>query len=111
MKINKRFCPIRTTGFWKEENSKIFVASFSGEFELEGVAAIIWKLCNGKKTIEKIMHYLKEIFPEVPDETIEYDLIEFLINLEKDDLIILDYDPLFPHKKIHYIEKLNDEEK
>ncbi|MEO0271417.1 MAG: PqqD family protein [candidate division WOR-3 bacterium] len=108
MKIDKNFRPRRIPGLWKKEGSKIFVSSFNGEFEFEGVASLIWELCDGRKTIEEIEKNIEENYPNVPKETIEKDLENFLLKMEKDDLLILNYDPLFPHKKIYFLEMLKN---
>lgn len=46
MEINKEFKPIRSTGFWKKENLKVFVYSFTGEYELDELSSIVWELCK-----------------------------------------------------------------
>ena len=102
-KLSKESRPIRIIGFWKEENGKIFVNSFNGEYELDEVASIIWKMCDGRNKIDEIIKKLKKIFKNTGDTEIESDVVELLLDMEKDDLLILDYDPLFPHKKLHFL--------
>ena len=107
--INSYSKPIRTTGFWKKvdaESGKIKVFALSGEFEFDSVAGKIWLLCDGSRTVREITEVIHEEYPQVELKVIEADIAQFLLAMERDDLVILDYDPLFPHKKLHYIEKI-----
>jgi len=67
------------------EELLLFDSSTGKLFEVTDVDQTIWTMLNGQHTVKEIKNHLKEEFAKV--QTIDSDVIEFLIKLQGLDLI------------------------
>lgn len=77
---------------WREERDKIVIMKAEGEFyEVTGKSGkLIWKLCDGKHTVDEIVNSLIKhfrIIGEDKKETVRKDTVELLKQLEAESMI------------------------
>ena len=106
--------PMRFFEIWKVEGTppfcKTLVLGVSGAFELDDISTFIWVLLDGSHTIDSIIGRLSDCFPDVERNQIKQDVINVLERMDKDDLIILKYNPLCPYKELTSLQaKLTNE--
>lgn len=58
------------------------------QVSLDGVAALIWHLCDGSNTVDTITRLFKDAYPNNPN--VEHDVTETLSQLSTQNLLILD---------------------
>ena len=91
--INKSIKPrLAKDIVWKEEGKEgttVSLASYIGGpiRLLNPVASKTIKLINGKHTIQEIINEIFESFEDVDVKTVENDVLEFLLELEKTKII------------------------
>jgi len=101
--IKKTSVPIRQTEWFNQEDYvSIKVPKFQGKIgkllcrlirrephiviNLDYLGSFVWKYCDGHHSVEKILSYLITRFDE---ENLEERLVQFLYDLEKNNLISL----------------------
>ncbi|MBU1100251.1 MAG: PqqD family protein [Bacteroidetes bacterium] len=98
MNISKT--PIRLIDLWQyndDSNFPIIIASLKGKFKLDSVSAKVWEMINGQNTIEFIINEIAKVYNEVDKQLIHNDICDLINKFSKDNLIILNYDSLFPN--------------
>ncbi|MFA6981052.1 MAG: PqqD family protein [Ignavibacteriaceae bacterium] len=97
-----KYKPYRNLTCWTfyQEDDYEYVKLFSmhGVIKLNKIGSIIWKLIDDYTSVEDIIQKLDCIFPEIDLVTISNDVIKFLLQLEKEGIIIADWNPLQPYK-------------
>jgi hypothetical protein len=48
-------------------------------FLTNSIGAEIWALCDGSRTVDAVKEHLVNKYPAIPQETIERDMVEFLM--------------------------------
>ena len=89
--------PRRKQEIWKLEEDKshpISILTTYGTVALNKTASMIWRLLDGKHTIESIVTELLARFPSMNRAKIEKDVIRFIEDFANKDLIVLDWSPL-----------------
>jgi len=103
--IKLYWTPIRYMEIWKSDsNGEIFLLGISGTYHLNKTAGFIWRHLDGSTTILQIINKVCTAFKKNRSE-VQKDIIDLLNQLERDDLIVLNYDPLNPIKELHTIKK------
>jgi len=105
----KYLCKWRLLDTNEGNNPIVKVAGVSGEYILNEVASEIWLLMDGRRTIRDIASIISKKYEEVSISEVEKDIIEFLDQFEQKDVIIIDYNSLFPYKKLNAIREDKDE--
>lgn len=99
--IAEKFRPYRKFACWStfEENETelVRIFSISGVFKLNKLGSVVWQFIDGNTTINEIVSKTWKLFPESDKTKIEDDIMFFLNDLIKHDLLILDWDPLQPY--------------
>lgn len=90
--------PIRYFQIWKDVEGEVRVLGCGGMFTLNRLASAIWRLLDGELTVRELTDRLSAGYPSVSRTQIANDLRGLLERMESDDLIICNYDPLFPYK-------------
>lgn len=110
MKREIELIPFKYICRWKFLNNNegkriVKVSGVSGEYLLNEMASEIWVLMDGKRTVKEIAKIISNNYSGVSLRIIEKDIIDLLRELEHKDIIIMDYNSLFPYKKLHAINK------
>lgn len=107
--------PIRLLDFWEVEGKPPFysikVRGLSGIYELDQISSFVWLRLEGSVTVDSIVIQICNNFAKVEREQVERDIIVLLKRLDKDDLIILDYNPLNPYKELRTLERIEKVER
>lgn len=110
--LSLSFRPIHYICFWKCKGDmrsigklRVVIQAFSGRISLNSVASFVWLLCDGNNKISEIIKKVHSPFPDVSREIIKSDVLNLLNRFEQDDLIIIDYNPLYPYKELHCFRK------
>lgn len=77
--------PVKLPGNVREEGKHVLAISFCGAstlVSLNSVAGQVYKRCDGKRTISNIVNDLSEIYTSVPLETLSFDVMKCLRDLE-----------------------------
>lgn len=89
--MNKeRVIPYKLCDIWKrnKDTDKILAVSNTGEvFEFNETASQIWKIIDGKRSVEEIIQECKILFKSESEERIRRDLLNLLKDLKENDLI------------------------
>jgi len=101
--------PIQFISIWKEvpteQRYQVVAVGIAGHFQLDAVSSLVWRLLDGRNTVCTIIEYVQKEYPDAEQKEIEKDIVNLLIQMEKDDLIISDYNPLNPDKKLNIPDK------
>jgi len=104
----KNCVPYRNLACWgtSVEDSFEYVKIFSVTHmvKLNKLGGIIWLCIDGRTKISDIIIKIKNLYADVAPSVIENDVISFLKELQKYDMIILNWNPLEPYilKKSKY---------
>jgi methyltransferase-like protein len=97
--------PIRYTLLYKTEgvppNSKVLIYNTKGQkYGLNEIASFIWVLLDGEQTIEELINIIVKEYNTTKIQA-QKDILNLLRRFEQDELVIIDYNPLYPylHKK------------
>jgi pyrroloquinoline quinone biosynthesis protein D len=60
-----------------------------GYYALDEVGATIWELCDGHRSVSEIVASLCAEF-DAPEETVSADVVEFIGDLRREQLLVLD---------------------
>jgi hypothetical protein len=105
--------PARVMEFWKAEGKLPFctvtVKGVSGVYELDEISSFIWLYLDGAHTIDSIITEACNSFEDAERMQVKQDIIRLLKRLDADDLIYLDYNPLYPHKNLKTFEKFKEQ--
>lgn len=97
-----KYKPYRNLTCWtfyqEEDYEYVKLFSVRGIIKLNKIGSIIWKLIDDYTAIEDIINKIDFVFPEIHINTITNDVKNFLLQLEKEGIIILDWNPLQPYK-------------
>ena len=77
---------IKTKSFPSLKKIKIFIKDSEEFISLDGVAFDTWRLMDKKILFEDLIKRLKNIY-DVSEEQLKKDLISFISNLEKNNLV------------------------
>jgi anaerobic magnesium-protoporphyrin IX monomethyl ester cyclase len=96
--------PMRICDFWKIEDEppfgRITVFGLSGlYYELDQIASFIWLYLDGTRTVDCIISKLCHRFSDVEREEVAEGVISVLKQMDTDNIILLDYNPLYPLKQ------------
>jgi anaerobic magnesium-protoporphyrin IX monomethyl ester cyclase len=96
--------PMRICDFWKIKDeppfSRITVFGLSGlHYELDQIASFIWLYLDGTHTVHCIISKICHRFSDVEREKVAEGVISFLKEMDADNIILLDYNPLCPLKQ------------
>jgi hypothetical protein len=101
--------PVRFLDFWKVEGkmpcSSITVMGITGIYKLDRISSFVWLYLDGSHTVDSIIAEICSYYTDVKRTQIEQDVITLLKRFDTDDLIILDYNPLHPYKKLVTVAK------
>ncbi|HIE05457.1 MAG TPA: PqqD family protein [bacterium (Candidatus Stahlbacteria)] len=101
--------PVRFLDFWKIEGEPPFglitVRGISGIYKLNELSSFIWLCLDGSNTVEKIITAICRHFSDAERGQVEEDVVLILKSMDNDDLIILDYNPLYPYKELVTLKK------
>ena len=68
--------------FREEEDGAFLFDPNTGELKcLNPMGSVIWLLCDGSLSFEKIEQEIKKRYPQTPPETIQHELLDFLQDL------------------------------
>jgi hypothetical protein len=94
--------PARVLEFWKTEGEPPFcivtAKGVSGIYELDEHSSFIWLYLDGAHTVDSIVTIACNTFEGAERKQVEKDIIKVLKRLDADDLIHINYNPLYPHK-------------
>lgn len=83
--INNEVVPLKFNLIsWREDNEDTVIAlnPINGVLNIMNPSlALIFKLCDGKKTLKDIEDYLIESFPDIDKKVIQYDLKNAMVQL------------------------------
>lgn len=103
--MNLGMKPMRYIDLWKDEveiqENPVTAVGIAGRFKLDRISSSVWRLLDGRHTVNEIIDIILTEYPEASRERIEKDVITLLTRFEKDDLVILDYDPLYPNRELN----------
>ncbi|MDP3829843.1 MAG: PqqD family protein [Ignavibacteriaceae bacterium] len=68
-----------------------------GIINLNSIGSLIWRLIDDNATGNDIIQKFSLLFPDIDLTLITNDVINFLTKLEKDEIIIINWDPLQPY--------------
>jgi coenzyme PQQ biosynthesis protein PqqD len=60
-----------------------------GYYALDEVGAMIWELCDGSRAVAEIVAILCEEF-DAPESTVRLDVLEFIGDLRRERLLVVD---------------------
>ncbi|OQX54764.1 MAG: hypothetical protein B5M53_05490 [Candidatus Cloacimonas sp. 4484_209] len=101
--INLKWTPIRYMEIWKTDSKgEVVLLGISGCYHLNKSASFIWEKLDGTNTISTIIDMVCSFF-NINRNDVIIDILELLKRWEKDDLIVLNYNPLNPVKELHTI--------
>jgi anaerobic magnesium-protoporphyrin IX monomethyl ester cyclase len=116
MKMEKNILsmkPVRFLDFWEVKGKppfcEITVRGVTGIYELNKISSFIWLHLDGTHTVSSIIDEICNKFKNVERKQVEQDVIEVLQQHESYDLIILDYNHLYPYKELKTIKKIERE--
>ena len=78
--MNRLSKPIRRAGFRLEEMDDEYLLYYPGGTQIiqfNQTAAVVWQLCDGRRTVDEIIRLLQEAYPEAAVE-IDGDVQEVL---------------------------------
>lgn len=91
--------PKRSTEIWKQDSDgSVVVLGNSKTHRLNDVAAFIWTFLDGSNTIERIVVEVCDHFQGAMVEVVSRDVDTLLARFDKDDLILPNYNSLYPYK-------------
>lgn len=97
--INLNYKPKRTnqTLSWKINKKGLVVSRKNGGFfKLDNIGSFVWLLLDGKHNVKKIWKLTANAFEKNNPPIALFNIIVFLKYLASQDIVILDYNPLFP---------------
>jgi hypothetical protein len=68
-----------------------------GIIKLNKIGSLIWKLLDEVANVYELIQKFSSLFPDIDPLILKKDIIDFLINLEKDEIIIINWNPLQPY--------------
>lgn len=86
--------PCRIIHCYKIVDGVSYVVAFDGMIRLNKTATIVWKMADGKHTVEDIINKFREMYKDVSLEMLEEDIGNIIHNLEKKGVLLEDWDPL-----------------
>lgn len=106
--------PLRFLDFWKVEGELPFciitVRGISGVYKLDEISSFIWLYLDGSHTVDSIISEICNNFSGAERGQVKQDVIEVLKRQDADDLIILDYNSLYPFKELNTIKKIGEKQ-
>ncbi len=88
--------PKKTFNYSKEISPKeVLLINGKDGFAINQMGLDIWRMCNGKNSVKKIIETIHSDYSNVPYEEIQEDICELLISWHENDVVILDYNYLF----------------
>jgi radical SAM superfamily enzyme YgiQ (UPF0313 family) len=95
------YTPQKVYNFWKvENNGKGLINNFKDSYIIDGIGIDVWKLVNGRTRIDEIISIISGSWDHQRNE-VSKDIIDFLLFLHENNLIIIDYHPLFKLGKVN----------
>ena len=95
------FKPYRNLTCWTffQEKDGEYVKMFTprGIINLNKIGSLIWKFLDHNDTVNDITQKFFMLFPDIDSTLIKNDIVNFLTQLEKDEIIILNWNPLQPY--------------
>ena len=92
------FTPKKIMDLWKYTSDKsdlIVSMSKKGTYMLDEVSSMIWERCNGINTVEALIDYVCSTYDMLNEKAeVTADIIELLSQWQKENMIILNYNPL-----------------
>lgn len=102
--------PGRYLDYWRVDGDPPFylvtVRGLSGGYKLDEISSFIWLHIDGTNTVDSIITEICNSFEGAERKQVEQDVIEILNRFEADDLIILDYNPLYPYKGLKTLKNI-----
>lgn len=90
--------PKRKIDLWKKDESNaehpLVIMGYGALINVSPVGAMIWEMCNAQTKVSDIVDAICSRFPAEPKLHVQQDVIEFLQEFDKKDLLVLNYDPL-----------------
>ncbi len=88
--------PVRRYYLWRyrsETPTQISLALVTKTIDLDESASLVWERIDGNRPVQGILELLAERYPAVQPTVLEGDLFKFLMFLNNEKLIYIDWDP------------------
>jgi hypothetical protein len=96
-----KFKPYRNLTCWTflQENDFEYVKMFTprGIINLNKIGSLVWKLLDEVANVNELIQKFSTLFPNINPSVLKNDIVNFLMQLEKDEIIILNWNPLQPY--------------
>jgi Coenzyme PQQ synthesis protein D (PqqD) len=84
--------PVRLTHLWRRMDDRVVILSDATfnlrRFDFNEIGALLWEICDGKKTVRDIIAETTRQFPDADPSFIRTSIESFLNELEKEWLVL-----------------------